>query len=85
MKEEIKIKTLELFPILDNMLIELLESLTEEEWNAPTVARLWKVKDVASHLLDGNLRGLSISRDHYFGEPANHINSYQDLVSFLKV
>ncbi|MGE9314583.1 maleylpyruvate isomerase N-terminal domain-containing protein, partial [Niabella sp. CJ426] len=83
MKEQIEIKTLELFPVLDRMLVELLESLTEEEWNAPTVAKLWKVKDVASHLMDGNLRGLSISRDHYFGEPANNINSYQDLVSFL--
>lgn len=83
MKEEIKIKTLELFPVLDRMLIGLLESLTEEEWNAPTVAKLWKVKDVAAHLLDGNLRGLSISRDHYFGEPAGNIHSYQDLVSFL--
>lgn len=83
MREEITIKTLELFPILDRMLIELLTSLTEKEWNAPTVARLWKVKDVASHLLDGNLRGLSISRDHYFGEPANNIHSYQDLVNFL--
>lgn len=83
MKEEIKIKTLELFPVLDRMLIGLLESLTEAEWNAPTVARLWKVKDVAAHLLDGNLRGLSISRDHYFGEPAGNIHSYQDLVSFL--
>ncbi|HTG55299.1 MAG TPA: maleylpyruvate isomerase N-terminal domain-containing protein, partial [Niabella sp.] len=61
MKEEITVKTLELFPILDGMLIGLLESLTEAEWNAPTIARLWKVKDVASHLLDGNLRGLSIS------------------------
>ncbi len=65
------------------MLMELLESLTEPEWNAPTVAKLWKVKDVASHLLDGNLRGLSISRDQYFGEPADNIDSYQDLVSFL--
>lgn len=83
MKDVIKIETLHLFPVLDKMLIELLQSLSVEEWNKQTVAKLWKVKDVASHLLDGNLRGLSTSRDKYFGEPAKHIHSYHDLVSFL--
>lgn len=77
------IQTLHLFPILDNLLIDLLKSLTEEEWNAKTVAKKWTVKDIASHLLDGNLRALSISRDHYFGEKPENINSYQDLVDFL--
>ena len=72
-----------LFPVLDKLLIELLKSLTEDEWNAQTVARLWKVKDVASHLLDGNLRGLSMSRDGYFGEKASPVNSFQELVAFL--
>lgn len=83
MGDEVKIKTLELFPILDEMLIDLLKTLTEEEWNSQTVAKLWKVKDVASHLLDGNLRGLSMSRDKYFGEQTENINSYQDLVSLI--
>lgn len=78
----IPIQTVHLFPILDGLLIELLKSLTEEEWNARTVARKWTVKDIASHLLDGNLRALSISRDHYFGEKPENINSYQDLVDF---
>ncbi|MCE3281281.1 MAG: maleylpyruvate isomerase family protein [Chitinophagaceae bacterium] len=56
-----------LFPILDNELTRLLSSLTEEEWHRPTIARLWNVKDVAAHLLDGNVRVLSMSRDKYFG------------------
>lgn len=77
------IETLHLFPILDSLLIDLLKSLTEEEWNAKTVAKKWVVKDIASHLLDGNLRGLSISRDQYFGEKPENINSYSDLVDFL--
>lgn len=81
--EIIPIQTLHLFPILDTLLIDLLKSLSEEEWNAQTVAKKWKVKDIASHLLDGNLRGLSISRDRYFGENPENINSYQDLVDFL--
>lgn len=83
MEKKAEVETLHLFSTLDKMLIDLLTSLTIEEWNAQTVAKLWKVKDVASHLLDGNLRGLSVSRDGYFGEKPENIHSYQDLVAFL--
>jgi len=81
--EIIPIKTSHLFSILDDLLIQLLKSLTEDEWNTRTVAKKWVVKDIASHLLDGNLRGLSFSRDRYFGEKPENINSYSDLVDFL--
>ncbi|GAA0879854.1 maleylpyruvate isomerase family mycothiol-dependent enzyme [Algoriphagus jejuensis] len=79
----IPIETIDLILALDLKLIELLRSLTEEEWNAQTVAKLWTVKDVAAHLLDGNLRSLSTSRDHFFGEKPERMDSYQDLVDFL--
>lgn len=79
----IPIQTSHLFSVLDELLIELLKSLTDEEWDTQTVAKKWTVKDIASHLLDGNLRGLSISRDHFFGEKPENINSYRDLVNFL--
>ncbi len=82
-QQDIPIKTLHLFPILDKLLIDLLKSLTADEWNLPTIAKLWSVKDIASHLLDGNLRTLSFSRDKYFGESPSNINSYADLVSHL--
>lgn len=78
----IPIDVLPLYPILDRKFVELLKSLTEEEWQQQTVAKLWKVKDVVAHLLDGNIRTLSMLRDNYFGEKAN-INSYQDLVDYL--
>ncbi|MBC7935717.1 MAG: maleylpyruvate isomerase N-terminal domain-containing protein [Rhizobacter sp.] len=65
------------------MLIKLLSSLTEEQWQSATIARLWTVKDIAAHLLDGNIRTLSISRDQYFGEKPGNINSYADLVAYL--
>jgi len=77
------LQTQHLFKILDEKLMELLRSLTQEEWNAQTVAKLWKVKDVAAHLLDGNIRALSIQKEKYFGEPAPAINSYTDLVNWL--
>lgn len=83
MNDHSRIDTLHLFPVLDDLLIPLLQSLSDEEWQAQTVAKLWKVKDVASHLLDGNLRGLSMLRDGYFGEKPEGIHSNQDLVAFL--
>lgn len=80
---QVPIHTIFLFPALDRKLIELLRSLSPEEWNRPTRAKLWTVKDIASHLLDGNYRTLSMSRDGYFGEKAEGIGSYQDLVTYL--
>jgi Mycothiol maleylpyruvate isomerase N-terminal domain len=80
---KIPIATLHLFPKLDELLIDLLKSLNDEEWQLPTICKLWCVKDIASHLLDGNLRTLSFSRDNHFGEKPLEINSYSDLVAFL--
>src|SRR5687768_2367839 len=77
------IQTTHLFHIIDEKLIELLKSLTEEQWNKQTIAKLWTVKDIASHLLDGNLRTLSFSRDKHVVEPTTPINSYSELVSYL--
>ncbi|MXV15298.1 maleylpyruvate isomerase N-terminal domain-containing protein [Hufsiella ginkgonis] len=71
-----------LLPLLDDLLIDLLKSLSPEEWRAQTVAKHWKVKDAAAHLLDGNIRVLSMLRDGYQGESSS-VSSYQDLVDFL--
>lgn len=80
---EIPIPTLHLFQPLDAKLIALLKSLSPEEWNKPTLAKQWNVKDIAAHLLDGNVRFISMVRDHHFGLKPENINSYQDLVGFL--
>jgi len=77
---KIPIETLHLFPILDKKLIELLRSLSPEDWNKQTVAKLWTVKDVATHLLDGNLRTISNSRDNFFGESPE---PGEEIVAFL--
>jgi uncharacterized protein (TIGR03083 family) len=79
----IPVPTIHLFPILEEKLIQLLHSLSAEEWNKPTIARLWTVKDVAAHLLDGNLRVLSIVRDNYFGDSPGNINTCDDLLQYL--
>lgn len=79
---QIPIDAAHLLPVLDNKLLELLRSLTPDEWQQPTIAKLWTVKDVAAHLLDTNIRILSVFRDNYYGEQAT-IQSHQDLVNFL--
>jgi uncharacterized protein (TIGR03083 family) len=81
--QNIPIPTIHLFAVLEEKLIQLLHSLSPEEWNKPTIARLWNVKDVVAHLLDGNIRVLSILRDHYFGDPPGNIDSNDDLVNYL--
>jgi hypothetical protein len=78
----IPIDAVPLLPLIDQKLMELLRSLTAEDWQRPTVAKLWTVKDVAAHLLDGNIRILSMIRDNYQGEHPT-INSYQDLLDYL--
>jgi uncharacterized protein (TIGR03083 family) len=70
-----------LFPVLDRKLEELLRSLSQEDWDRPATPK-WRVKDVAGHLLDGNLRRLSMARDGYRGEPFSG-SSEKELVDFL--
>ncbi|SDL25391.1 TIGR03083 family protein [Catalinimonas alkaloidigena] len=77
------IQTLAPIAHIDRMLIDLLRSLQAEDWNRQTLAPLWTVKDVALHLLDGNIRGISMSKDQFFGITPPEIRSYQDLVGFL--
>jgi uncharacterized protein (TIGR03083 family) len=76
------ILTAHLFPKLDGMLIELLRSLAPEDWEKQTVSPQWKVKDVAAHLLDTPLRGVSIGRDGYVAE-SPRISSSADLAAFV--
>lgn len=72
-----------LFPILDQHLLELLNTLSIEDWERPTISPKWKVKDVAAHLLDGNLRALSMLRDEYFGEQPDLGNTDSTITDFL--
>jgi len=67
---------------VDAKLIELLCSLEPAEWDLQTVAPLWRVRDVAAHLLDTALRKLSLVRDSWFVEQAE-IRSEQDLVALV--
>lgn len=83
MNASIPIRTRHLFHELDELLLTRLRGLSSEQWHTQTLAGTWTVKQVASHLLDGNLRAISMLRDGYFGEDPGRIDGYGDLVGFL--
>lgn len=64
-------------------LIGLLRSLEPADWERPTVAGNWRVRDVAAHLLDGALRKISVYRDGHLLAPDRPIHSYGDLVGLI--
>src|SRR5688572_29208030 len=75
--------TAHLLPIVDAHLVELLGSLMPAEWQAQTVAPAWNVKDVAAHLLDTQLRKLSLVRDGYVAGPPPRFASNDEFVTFI--
>jgi len=67
---------------VDDQLLELLAVLRAEEWDLPTVAGEWRVRDVAAHMLDTVLRKLSLARDGWVVKQAA-IRSAEDLAAFV--
>ena len=67
---------------VDGHLIDLLRSLSPAEWELQTIAPLWRVRDVAAHLLDTALRKLSLVRDGCSVEVVE-IRSPQDVVALV--
>ncbi len=70
------------FPNLRARLLELLADLSDEDWSRPTAAPLWCVKDVAAHLLGGDVGILSRRRDS-FQPTGKTFDLYEDLVAFI--
>jgi uncharacterized protein (TIGR03083 family) len=60
-----KIIVVDRFGPLRIRLLTLLAGLADEDWNRPTAAPLWSVKDVAAHLLGGDVWILSGKRDGF--------------------
>ena len=77
------ILTAHLFPKIDGLLLDLLRSFAPEDWEKQTVSPKWKVKDVAAHLLDTPLRGLSLGRDGYLPPSAPQIDSRASLAAHI--
>lgn len=72
-----------LFAELDDLLLSFLSTLSEADWHKQTIAGKWRIKDVAAHLLDGNIRTISASMHKYSGDPPENIAGYADLVQYL--
>ncbi|HEY0015830.1 MAG TPA: maleylpyruvate isomerase N-terminal domain-containing protein [Longimicrobium sp.] len=77
------VDTRELFAPLHAELIGLLRGLDNADWERPTVAGAWRVRHVAAHLLDGDLRKLSAGRDGHQMPPDGPLSSFADVVGFI--
>ena len=74
----------ELFLPLQDELLGVLRGLPAGAWDLPTSSRLWRVREIAAHILDGQLRRISMQRDgHAPPPPAAPIRGHDDLVRFL--
>lgn len=82
MKPPGEIAVVERFAPLRMHLLELLGSLSHDDWDRRTAASGWSVKDIAAHLLGGDIGILSRERDgfHTSNKP---IQTYNDLVTLV--
>lgn len=84
LQEPVAIDTRSLFRPVSSSLVALLRQLSPEQWQRPTVAQQWVVRDVVAHLLDSTLRRLSFHRDGMAPPPPPHaITSERDFVQFI--
>jgi len=63
-------------------LLDLLPTLSADDWDKPTPVSSWRVQQVAAHLLDTAFRKLSIVRDGYVTERPSS-GAPEDLRSFV--
>ncbi|HSB14900.1 MAG TPA: maleylpyruvate isomerase N-terminal domain-containing protein, partial [Bryobacteraceae bacterium] len=65
-------------------IVSLFRSLSADQWERPTVAGRWRVRDLAAHMLDTALRRLSYQRDQQRpASPSRPIGSDRDLVAWV--
>ena len=73
-----------LFRPVANELLQLLRRLEAADWNRPTLAGKWTVRDVVAHLIDGALRRVSFHRDRMLPPPPPApIADERDFVRFI--
>jgi uncharacterized protein (TIGR03083 family) len=81
MRHPNKIVVVDRFAPLRVHLLMLLADLGEDDWERPTAAPRWSVKDVAAHLLGGDVWILSGKRDGFHS--AGNIEDYDQLVQLV--
>jgi uncharacterized protein (TIGR03083 family) len=76
--------TRSLFRPVSLELLNLLRRLPPEAWDRPTLAGVWRVRDILAHLVDLTFRRLSFHRDRMPAPPPPHpIDSECDFVRFI--
>lgn len=77
------VDTIPLFRPLLAELLGLLRGLSPDDWERRTVAGSWRVADVATHLLDGDLRRLSATRDGHALTRGLAISDTRDVLALV--
>ena len=78
------VDTRAMFRPVSGSLVTLLRGLPPSDWQRPTIAARWLVRDIVAHLLDLTLRRLSFHRDGMTPPPpSSPINSDRDFVDFI--
>jgi uncharacterized protein (TIGR03083 family) len=84
MKHRSVIDVVDRFAPMRAKLIDLLADLAEDDWSRATAAPRWCVKDVAAHLLGGDLGVLARGRDRFrLGGPIQEYGALVELVNRL--
>jgi uncharacterized protein (TIGR03083 family) len=72
------------FRPVSSALVSLLSGLPAEDWERPTIAGRWLVRDVIAHMTDVALRRVSFHRDRMVPPPPSRpIESARDFVAFI--
>ena len=78
------VDTRPLFRPLCRDIVRQIRALPAEDWGRPTLAGVWRVRDVVAHLLDTALRRLSFDRDgRNPPAPMRPIEGERNLVAFI--
>jgi uncharacterized protein (TIGR03083 family) len=82
MERPVEILVAERFPALRRELLRLLADLSDVDWARPTAAPLWSVRDIAAHLLGGDVWILSGKCDGFRPRDAK-VQEYAQLIELV--
>lgn len=84
LESPVPVDTRAMFRPVSASLVTLLRGLPPSDWQRPTIAGTWLVRDIVAHLMDLALRRLSFHRDAMPPPPPpGPINSDRDFVAFI--
>lgn len=70
---------------IDDLLLEIMEDISADDWERKTLYPNWKVRDIFSHIIDTSIRKLSNQRDKYFDKSSEpNFKSYDELINYIE-